>query len=1063
MYLPYQSISKKNDSSAYVPVELLEAQKQGLSTLDKKTFNSWDETVAKELGVDKDKLWANFSSEQIDSIGLALWNFKNKRAFIIADETGIGKGRILSGICRWAFLNNKKVLFFTEREHLFSDFWRDLTDTETISLLKNPVVFHSTTKVYNQNNEIVLRGTSKLVKSIEENGFDEDTNLVMTNYSQVSLKQHKKNKKHILENYAEDQVIILDESHNATGDSNTKKFLLGLLEKTPCVVYSSATFIKDESQLDLYQKTIQFDSNTLSLFKKLLKNDKDLILRKIFTYELTRKLQFWRREHEPLSVGWKTIICEKTDEQETLINNYSHIINSLFLLTKMMSQHPDFSSLNLTSNWFSYGATINRLSRNLLLLIKLPDLIQAVKKSLENNHKAVIVIDSTFSSLINKIIEHQTGIDNEEAEDNISISDGTYDINFSKVLHYIIDEIVGKFIKERKTQGEIYTLYQELYNQANYFSHLFISPIDQIIDTLRESSIRCNEISGRTFRIINNNKVEKIQKAPKSKLVKEFNDGDVNVIILTRAGASGLSLHASAAFKDQRVRDLFELEITNRPTYRLQFIGRVHRKNQVVEPEFYGIVTQLPFEQRILNVEKQKIEKMQSHISGDDEKHDQENIHNFYTDYCNQAAELFLKNHRDLAIQMGISLQGDKEDYYFVDSILKRCIVLNYEQQNKLYDYLIYATECEKKLELRKNRGLSSTIEGIKNFWHQLDLVQQEKFKKIYGHLPQNSINQFLFPWVGLMTLKTKYHTDPVYSDLLKTEIASNLAKNEQVSKYFNNVGQFFSGNSTYGKEFLNQQIIPMLKSLRIGTSVGIRNIEGNIFGYINNIEIPPIAKPYEYSDVCILQIKTVNPHIHESIKYSNKEYYVTLKELLESENITVYEQEIDWKKFDRPKRDYERTQLTWVGHPVYMEFLKQAYGLGETKYADSFGRKNMYVLLPDNMKADKLKSLKKPIYEANKIMEGLIAKKIKSLTTSWQDPKDLKPSLKLESTTGGYNLYIANEVWKNSTFIDFPLRKKLKNRKGQAFGFETFFIPYNEVRSLLFTLEIRDVIWFID
>ena len=1063
MYLPYQPISKKADSSAFIPPELFEAQRQGIFYIDKKTLNNWDEIVAKDLGFTKDQLWNCFSSEQIDSIGLALWNFKQKKSFIIADETGIGKGRILSGICRWAFLNNKKVLFFTEREHLFSDFWRDLTDTETISLLKNPIVFHGNTKVYNSDGDAVLKGNIKAVKAIEENGFSSDTNLVMTNYSQVSLKQHKKNKKNILEEYATDNIIILDESHNATGDSNTKKFLLNLLDKTPYAIYSSATFIKDESQLDIYQKTINFDAPTLELFKKLLKNDKDLVLRKIFTYELTRKLQFWRREHEPLAVGWKTLVCPKTIEQENYLNNYSNIINELFQLTRLMSQQPEFTTLNLTSNWFSFGATINRLSRNLLLLLKVPKLIEGIENSLANNHKAVIVIDSTFSSLINKIISHQDGeSQSDDFEDNIEIKDGEYELNFFKVLHYIIDEIAGKFIKEKPSTSDIEQRYHSLLKQAEHFKPLFISPLDFITDKLKEKNIKCNEISGRNFKITNYSKIEKIKKLPKSKLVKEFNDGEVNVIILTRAGASGISLHASASFKDQRVRDLFELEITSRPTYRLQFIGRVHRKNQVVEPEFYSVVTQLPFEQRILNVEKQKIEKMQSHISGDDDKHDQENIHNFYTNYCNGAAEIFLKNHKDLAIQMGINIQGQKEDYYYIDSILKRCIVLNYEQQNKLYDYLIYASTCEKKISLRKNIGLSSKIENISNYWHQLDNLQKEKFKEKYGKLPKNSINQFNFPWVGLMELKTTYETKTTYATVLEKELYQNLTHQDEVAKYFNQVLINFDYSKTYSQKFLIEQVQPIIKNIFIGTCVSIKNIEGTVFGYINNITIPPIAKAYQYSDICIIEIKTINPHLHESVKYSNNEYYITLKELIESSDITLYNQAIDWKKFNRPSKKYERSQLTWVGHPIYMEFLKQAYNIGETKYSDNFGQKNMYILLPDNMSREILKSLKKPIYSANKIMEGLISKKIKSLSTAWQSPDEVKPTLKIESTTGGYNLYIANEIFRNSTLIDFPLRKKLKNRKGQAHGFETYFIPYKEMRGVLFTFEIRDVIWFI-
>jgi hypothetical protein len=227
--------------------------------------------------------------------------------------------------------------------------------------------------------------------------------------------------------------------------------------------------------------------------------------------------------------------------------------------------------------------------------------------------------------------------------------------------------------------------------------------------------------------------------------VAEFNSGLKNVIIITRAGASGISLHASATFKDQRVRDLFELEITNRPTYRLQFIGRVNRKNQVVQPEFYTIITKLPFEQRILNVEQQKLKTLQSHISGDDEKLDQENIYNFYTKYCNQSVYQFLQNHKQLAFQMGIGMKDKTEDFYYIDSILKRCIVLNSEQQNFLYDYLIYCTECEVKLKTKKVVPDSVKMDHLKTFWHQLDQLQQAGFKKQFGMIPQFSINQLSY------------------------------------------------------------------------------------------------------------------------------------------------------------------------------------------------------------------------------------------------------------------------------------------------------------------------------
>lgn len=1070
MYLPYESISKKNDATTFIPPELLEAQKQGKKKISQKLLKDWDNWIANQLGLSKEQLWDTFSAEQIDSIGLTIHNFEAGKGFIIGDETGIGKGRILSGICRWAITQGKKIMFFTEREHLFSDFWRDLTHTNTLSILKEPIVFHSSSKVFNPEGQLVLKGNIKSVKDIQSKGFPEETNFVMTNYSQISLKEHKKTKKDIMLEFCKDNVIILDESHNATGDSNTKKFLLELAETAGHMVFSSATFIKDESQLDLYEKVISFDAETIKLLKKLLSNDQEFILRKIFTYELTRKLQFWRREHQPLDVGWKSVVCDNDEIQNKYINQYSEIINGLFELVNTIAKEPALGELNLTNSWFSLGATINRLSRNLLLLFKVDTLVQSVKNSISRNHKAVIVIDSTFASIINKVITNQTiekDIEEsiEDEIDNLEIETATenYELNFKQVLYYIIEEVIGKTIKEYEPVISTHHKqeYEHLRMKAEMFSPLNISPIDMITHQLKEIGIETNEISGRTFKINSAGKIEKVIKQPKSKLVAEFNSGEKNVIIITRAGASGISLHASDTFKDQRVRDLYELEITNRPTYRLQFIGRVNRKNQVVQPEFFTIITKLPFEQRILNVEQQKLKTLQSHISGDDEKLDQENIHNFYTKYCDEAAFLFLKNNPSLAFQMGISLKNKKEDLYYIDSILKRCIVLNSEQQNFLYDYLIYCTECEKKLKIRNSTPDAIKLDSIKTFWHQLDVIQQQEFKNIYKDFPQNSLNQFKFSWVGLMKTNSEYHTTGVFDIDLKKSLEANKANIAEQQAYLKKVLSFYYNNPRYNKNYVHNEIYPLISKLNLGKNISIKTIEGNIFGYVHNIFYPKITNAYQYDNLCLIQIKTINPHLHTSIFYAPEDYYITLKELLESGKVTIYDKPIDWKQFNRPTKKYERSNFCFVGHPVYMEFLRQSYQIGKVQYFDVGGKKNMCIVLPNGLAENEIMSLKKPIYSTPKIMEGLISKNIKSLTTSWENDPDIKPIFKLLPTSGGYNLHVAKEVSRDNTVIDFPLRKKLSNPRGSLDGFDLFLIPFKEIRGILFMLESRNVIWF--
>jgi hypothetical protein len=71
-----------------------------------------------------------FGREQIDAIATAIYAYEEKgNAIIIADQTGVGKGRTAAGLIRYAILElGKKPFFFTEKKHLINDIYRDLYD-----------------------------------------------------------------------------------------------------------------------------------------------------------------------------------------------------------------------------------------------------------------------------------------------------------------------------------------------------------------------------------------------------------------------------------------------------------------------------------------------------------------------------------------------------------------------------------------------------------------------------------------------------------------------------------------------------------------------------------------------------------------------------------------------------------------------------------------------------------------------------------------------------------------------------------------------------------------------
>lgn len=1058
MHVPYEPISKKGDSSSYVPQELAESQRQGITSIPRKTIANWDEIVAESLGLTKEGLFSAFSAEQIDSIGLAAMNFERGSGFVIADETGIGKGRILSGIVKLAAQKGKRVMFFTEREHLFSDFWRDLSDTGTVGDLRDPIVFHSTAKAYGQDGTVVLKGSAQTVKTIQSEGFPDSCNFVMTNYSQISLKQHKKNKKDAILDFIKGSILILDESHNAAGDSNMNKFLLSVIDAAESVVFSSATFIKDESQLSIYEKALGLDPETTALFKKLLKTDGSHGLRKALTYELTKKLQFWRREHEPIEIGWQTVEADLTIEQTSMLNSYSEIINGLFESMDSLSKEPSLADSDVAGGWYAIGGAVNRLSRNLILLFKIDALVDSVRECVDSGRKAVVVMDSTFASAIRKTIEFQDD-SAEESTDDVEVCE----ISFKQLILMLMEDSVGKILKTHEgIPQRFFVDYESLKSKADAFGTLEISPIDSIVSKLSSFGISCGEISGRNF-VIQGGKISKIKKRPKSALVSDFNSGLLDVMILTRSGAAGISLHASAAFKDQKPRDLYELEITNRPTYRLQFIGRVNRKNQVVKPGFKTVVTKLPFEQRVLNSEKSKLQKIQSHVSGDSEKHLQENVMDFFTEYCDKAAKAFLLENKRLAFRMGISLKGEKPDLYYVDSLLKRCMILNHSQQNALYDYLVHCSECESLLSSRENKPDKIDFSSVSTFWHQLDSAKRKSFTEAYGKLPILSLSQFKFPWVGLMKAESFYSFKHSYSLNVKKEMERNMASVQSISNHLLKTLSQLKSECLYATEFFKIRIEPLLKKINVGKGVVLISESGPIYGHVHEVRIPQVPNPHKFPGLCLIRIKTINPTSHSSIRYSGEDYWLTLTEAIENETFEIKNSLPNWKTYDRADGSYSRNDLYFVGHPVYVEFIRQAYRFGTPCVYEIAGRDVNCVRIPNSISEQSVKSAKRPICDPAEIMKKLISKEATKLSTVWEDESEVKPTLKIEAVPNGYILFVAAEEFRNPAVIDYPMRKRLVNRKGQIDGFETFFVPYKEIRMLLLMFEKRGAIWFMN
>ena len=78
------------------------ATENALARFEEKV-GSLESYVAEKLGYDPEDIEGYFSAEQVDALALTISNIENDAGFVIGDQTGIGKGRVVAGLfaTRW--------------------------------------------------------------------------------------------------------------------------------------------------------------------------------------------------------------------------------------------------------------------------------------------------------------------------------------------------------------------------------------------------------------------------------------------------------------------------------------------------------------------------------------------------------------------------------------------------------------------------------------------------------------------------------------------------------------------------------------------------------------------------------------------------------------------------------------------------------------------------------------------------------------------------------------------------------------------------------------------------
>jgi len=531
-YIPASISCDNNSLKVDVPDSMAYEMQQALDTVKRAVGGSINDFVIDRLGYRSNaELCKALAAEQIDGVALAIYNIEAKgQALIIGDQTGIGKGRQAAAVIAYGVQRGLKPIFITEKPNLFSDLYRDL-----IAIGRGhykPFIVNgkeSKTDIKDEDGNILHQameaGRQKSV--FQSLKVPSDCHFVMLTYSQIATNETDKRtgelvalseKSNYITQIAKDNIMVIDESHNASGSSNTGQVLQGIVAQTIGVTFLSATFAKRPDNMPIYaMKTAMSDANMTSDELVEAITSGGVALQEILSSQLVKEGQMMRRERTMDGIVVKYITLDALEKQHCAIaDNITDIIRDVieFQATDLK---PVFENMDdiLAAEYKEvegrkgtskagidnqpYFSKVFNVINQMLMSIKADAVADEAIIDLKAGRKPVIAFANTMGSFLEDL-----GV--EEGE--------TINADFAVVLQKGLDGVLrftekdseGKSVYKTIALADLspdakmkYMAIQEKIEKVS--TGISISPIDYIIQKIRKAGFSIVEVTGRKYEL----------------------------------------------------------------------------------------------------------------------------------------------------------------------------------------------------------------------------------------------------------------------------------------------------------------------------------------------------------------------------------------------------------------------------------------------------------------------------------------------------------------------------------------------------------------------------------
>lgn len=820
---PYLAFSKIGEARTMSPANMAAPAQDFLARLER-VHGDIDGFVGEQLGMGLATLSRNFSPEQVDGVATMIHRCLIGRSTILADDTGIGKGRQLAALAVWANKQGRKVFFVSEKANLFSDLARDIKAIGEWDRFV-PLVVNADGEVTVDAPDplmppvVLANGESReaIARYLDEGiGLgDIGRNICFVTYSQIAGAESQKAQ--WIKNQLSDALIIFDEAHVAAGsDSNVASHVSEMAAIAHDVAFSSATWAKTADNLHIFQRAFP-ESVSVATLAETMRRGGDSFS-EIFSAMLAGEGALIRREHDLSKLEVEARIDPARERNEGVSDKVADVLGAAAYVAGEMQQVFIRSNAEqvrtlkaareargasirakLFGTSFGGGSVIYQTMRGVQGALTAEFVADEVVKAVRDGLKPVVVSDATQEALLRAVMEKDGVVDvdgrptvrmptlqdllrhtiyrrlamvkvmvkdsdeielddpemllptaeDDADEETEAAADGAVVAEDDPGETVRVDQALqegeaavetvatrAKSKKKRRYEDVAIEEVEEMPQQAKEVYRrgleeieakiaavppIPVSALDVIAQKLRDEGIVVEELTGRSVKLIRlgegpGARWEVVKRSRNKKSVKAtiraFNRGDIDVTIINRSVASGVSMHASPTFADQRRRVMLEHQIPEDPVMRVQLLGRVNRYDQLSTPLIATTASGIYGELRYLMMQNRKLARMSANVrSSRDNAMLMDDVVDLFNSVGRDAVRGFLNDNPLVRRRLGIGADdADRLGMEIVNRVTMRVPLLRVSEQRMVYedlysrfDELVTQAQLEGKNPLRPN------------------------------------------------------------------------------------------------------------------------------------------------------------------------------------------------------------------------------------------------------------------------------------------------------------------------------------------------------------------------